>query len=54
MVIGIQQIFTVNSLQVISVIDVHAQTLSCVLLFEMPWTVAHQVPLSMRFFRQEY
>ena len=23
-------------------------------LFETPWTLAHQVPLSMGFFRQEY
>ena len=28
--------------------------LSHVLLFETPWTVAHQTPLSMRFSRQEY
>ena len=27
--------------------------LSCVRLFETPWTVAHQVPLSMEYFRQE-
>ena len=27
---------------------------SHVLLFVIPWTVAHQAPLSMRFFRQEY
>ena len=27
---------------------------SCVLLFEIPWSVALQPPLSMRFFRQEY
>ena len=27
--------------------------LSCVLLFVTPWTVAHQVPLSMEFSRQE-
>ena len=31
-----------------------AQLLSCVLLFATPWTVAHQVPLSMEFPRQEY
>ena len=29
-------------------------TLSSVQLFATPWTVAHQVPLSMRFSRQEY
>ena len=28
--------------------------LSCVQLFANPWDVAHQVPLSMEFFRQEY
>ena len=28
--------------------------LSRVQLFETPWTVAHQAPLSMGFFRQEY
>ena len=28
--------------------------LSCVQLFVTPWTVAHQVPLSMEFSRQEY
>ena len=27
---------------------------SCVQLFETPWTVAHQAPLSMGFPRQEY
>ena len=30
------------------------QSLSRVRLFETPWTVAHQAPLSMEFFRQEY
>ena len=29
-------------------------TLSCVRLFLTPWTVAHQVPLSMEFSMQEY
>ena len=28
--------------------------LSCVQLFAIPGTVAHQTPLSMEFFRQEY
>ena len=28
--------------------------LSCVQLFETPWTVAHQAPLSMGFSRQKY
>ena len=32
----------------------HAQTLSCVWLFETSWTVAHQAPLSMGFSRQYY
>ena len=32
----------------------HAQSLSHVLLFVTPWTVAHQAPLSMGFPRQEY
>ena len=31
-----------------------AQSLSCVFLFVTPWTVVHQAPLSMGFFRQEY
>ena len=31
-----------------------AQMLSHVQLFVTPWTVAHQVPLSMGYFRQEY
>ena len=29
-------------------------SLSCVWLFVTPWTVAHQAPLSMGFFRQKY
>ena len=29
-------------------------TLSSILAWETPWTVAHQAPLSMEFFRQEY
>ena len=29
-------------------------SLSGVQLFETPWTVAHQAPLSMEFSRQEY
>ena len=28
--------------------------LSCVQLFAPPWTVAHQLPLSIEFSRQEY
>ena len=31
-----------------------AQSLSHVQLFGTPWTVTHQAPLSMEFFRQEY
>ena len=31
-----------------------AHVLSCVLVFETPWTVAGQAPLSMGFPRQEY
>ena len=34
--------------------SVRAQSLSCVLLFATPWTVACQAPLSMGFSRQEY
>ena len=33
---------------------VHAQLLSWVQLFEMPWTVACQAPLSLEFSTQEY
>ena len=33
---------------------VHAQLLRHVRLFAIPWTVAHQAPLSMGFPRQEY
>ena len=33
---------------------VHAQSLSRVQLFETPWTVAQQTPLSMGFSRQEH
>ena len=32
----------------------HAQLLSCFWLFEIPWTVAYQIPLPMEFSRQEY
>ena len=32
----------------------HTCMLGCVRLFVTPWTVAHQVPLSMEFSRQEY
>ena len=30
------------------------KSLSCVRLFATPWTVAHQAPPSIEFFRQEY
>ena len=33
---------------------VHVQSLSRVPLFVIPWTIAHQAPLSMEFSRQEY
>ena len=32
----------------------NVESLSCVRLFATPWTVAHQAPLSMEFFRQEH
>ena len=32
----------------------HASRFGHVRLFEIPWTVAHQAPLSMGFSRQEY
>ena len=32
----------------------HAQSVSRFRLFATPWTIAHQVPLSMGFSRQEY
>ena len=31
-----------------------AQSLSCVQLFETPWSIAHQAPLSIEFSRQKY
>ena len=40
--------------QIWTLLCVRAQSLSHVLLFVTPWTVAHQVPLSMGFSRQEY
>ena len=33
---------------------VHAQSLSHVQLFVIPWSIVHQAPLSMEFSRQEY
>ena len=38
----------------IYIIYVKVKSLSRVQLFATPWTVAHQVPLSMEFTRQEY
>ena len=35
-------------------VKVKVKSLSHVLLFATPWTVAHQAPLSMEFSRQEY
>ena len=35
-------------------VKVKVKSLSRVRLFETPWTVAHQAPLSMGFSRQEY
>ena len=35
-------------------LGVYVQSLSCVHLFATPWAVAHQTPLSLGFFRQEY
>ena len=32
----------------------NAESLSRVWFFATPWTVAHQAPLSLGFFRQEY
>ena len=32
----------------------HTQSLSQVQLFETPWTIAHQAPLSLEFSRQGY
>ena len=40
--------------QTINNLYVCAQLLSCVQLFMIPWTVAHQAPLPMGFPRQEY
>ena len=34
--------------------NVRAQLLSHIPLLATPWTVAHQAPLSMEFYRQEY
>ena len=44
------KLFSERSFSEVSV----CQPLSRVRLFAIPWTLAHQVPLSMEFFRQEY
>ena len=41
-------------LSLLQLVCVPAQLLSHALLFETPWTVDYQTPLSMGFFRQEY
>ena len=38
----------------ISKVKVKSESVSYVLLFATPWTVAHQTPLSMEFSKQEY
>ena len=45
------QMYQINTLYTV---DLHTAMLSHVQLFEAPWTVAHQAPLSMEFSRQEY
>ena len=35
-------------------LELKVKSLSSVRLFVTPWTIAHQAPLSMEFFRQEY
>ena len=47
------QLFT-SAGQSIIIMKVKVKSLSRVQLFATPWTVAHQVPPSMRFSRQEY
>ena len=37
-----------------NILKVKVKSLSHVLLFATPWTVARQAPLSMGFFRQDY
>ena len=36
------------------IVCMHAQLFSCVQPFAVPWTIAHQAPLSVRFPGQEY
>ena len=37
-----------------NIIKMCVSATQCVQLFATPWTIAHQAPLSMEFFRQEY
>ena len=46
-------IFLTFGHSIILLLKVKVKSLSCVWLFETPWTVAHQSPLSMGFPRQE-
>ena len=56
-------IFSIKSFWYLSLLSIHhgpsltlisTQTLSCVQLFAIPWTITYQAPLSMVFSRQEY
>ena len=38
----------------VKILEVKVKSLSCVQLFETPWTIAYQVLLSKGFSRQEY
>ena len=51
---GITNSMDMNLSKLREMVDVCAQSLSRVRLFETPWTAACQAPLSMRFSRQEY
>ena len=46
--------FFLISVRKLDLIWIVVQLLNCVQLFATPWTIAHQVPLSMEFSRQEY
>ena len=43
-----------NSFNTVGLVAFVVQLLSWIRLFAIPWTVAHQAPLSVGFFRQEY
>ena len=43
-----------NAIYSFIALNVHAQSLSHILVFVTPWTVAHQAPLSIGFPRQEH